>query len=73
MRPINANALIDKLESINPVDYGAMSSYETHNGARDALSDAVRYVNEAPTLSLNTIRDEIYDDAVAHGLWEDCD
>lgn len=70
VRPIDANALIDKLESINPVDYGAMSSYETHNGARDALSDAVRYVNDAPDISLNTLRDEIYEDAVAHGLWD---
>ena len=25
----------------------------------------------APTLSLNILRDEIYQDAVAHGLWED--
>lgn len=73
IRPIDANALIDKLEGINPVDYGAMSSYETHCGARDALSDAVRYVNDAPTLSLNTLRDEIYQDAVAHGLWLDTD
>lgn len=71
VRPIDANALVDKLEGINPVDYGAMSSYETHNGARDALSDAVRYVNDAPEISLNTLRDEIYQDAVAHGLWED--
>ena len=22
---------------------------------------------------LNTLRDEIYQDAIAHGLWEDCD
>ena len=71
IRPIDAHALIEKLDNINPVDYGAMSSYETHNGARDALSDAVMHVNDAPTLSLNTLRDEIYQDAVAHGLWED--
>ena len=70
VRPIDANALIDKLEGINPVDYGAMSSYETHNGAREALVDAVMRVNDAPTLSLNTLRDEIYQDAVEHGLWE---
>lgn len=73
VRPIDADALIDKLEGINPVDYGAMSSYEAHTGARDALSDAIRYVNDAPTLSLNTLRDEIYEDAVAHGLWEEHD
>lgn len=70
IRPIDANALIEKLDNINPVDYGAMSSYETHNGARDALLDAVMHVNDAPTLSLNTLRDAIYQDAVAHGLWE---
>ena len=70
IRPIDANALIEKLDNINPVDYGAMSSYETHNGARDALSDAVMHVNDMPTLSLNTLRDAIYQDAVAHGLWE---
>ena len=26
-----------------------------------------------PTLSLNTLRDAIYQDAVAHGLWDDMD
>ena len=70
VRSIDANALVEKLDNINPVDYGAMSSYETHNGARDALSDAIQCVNDAPTLSLNTLRDAIYQDAVAHGLWE---
>ena len=70
MRLIDANALIEKLDNINPVDYGAMSSYETHNGAREALSDAVMHVNYMPTLSLNTLRDAIYQDAVEHGLWE---
>ena len=60
IRPIDANALVEKLQNINPVDYGAMSSYETHNGARDALSDAVMYVNDASTLTLNTQRDAIY-------------
>ena len=73
IRPIDANALIEKLEGINPVDYGAMSSYETHNGAREALSDAVMHVNDAPTLSLNTLRDAIYQDAAEHGLWEESD
>lgn len=71
VRPIDANALVEKLSNINPVDYGAMSSYETHNGARDALLDASNLANDAPTLSLNILRDEIYADAVAHGLWEE--
>ena len=31
---------------------------------------AVLGMEPAPALSLNTLRDEIYQDAVAHGLWE---
>ena len=27
-------------------------------------------IDNAPTLSLNTLRDAIYEDAVAHGLWD---
>ena len=27
-------------------------------------------IDSMPTLSLNTLRDAIYEDAVAHGLWE---
>ena len=72
VRPIDANVLIDELEGINPADY-AMSCYETYIGASDALSDAVMRVNNAPTLSLNTLRDAIYQDAVEHGLREDED
>lgn len=34
---------------------------------------AVLGMEPAPALSLNTLRDEIYNDAVAHGLWEDHD
>lgn len=30
-------------------------------------------IDNAPTLSLNTLRDAIYEDAVAHGLWDDMD
>ena len=33
----------------------------------------LRAIDEAPTLTLNTLRDAIYEDAVAHGLWEDED
>ena len=30
----------------------------------------LRAIEEAPTLTLNTLRDAIYEDAVAHGLWD---
>lgn len=33
----------------------------------------LRAIDEAPTLTLNTLRDAIYQDAVAHGLWESTD
>lgn len=41
----------------------AQAAYET------AMNDAI----DAEELSLNTLRDEVYQDAVAHGLWEDTD
>lgn len=31
----------------------------------------LRAIDEAPTLTLNTLRDAIYEDAVAHGLWDE--
>lgn len=31
--------VIGKIEKINPVDYGSMFSYESHNGARDMQRD----------------------------------
>ena len=55
MRPIDANALIEKIKfREGPV-----------MGQREIF-----LIEGEPTLSLNTLRDEIYQDAVAHGLWE---
>ena len=40
----------------------------------DLMHDALEYINELEArTSLNTLRDAIYEDAVAHGLWEDED
>lgn len=36
----------------------------------DGYRKAIEVIRSAPTLSLNTLRDTIYQDAVAHGLWE---
>ena len=38
--------LIEKLEKINPVDYGSMGSYEAHSAVKDCLRDVDRIVNE---------------------------
>lgn len=54
---------------IRPIDANALHALyagpfiQTYAECRKALDDA-------PTLSLNTLRDAIYQDAVAHGLWE---
>ena len=62
IRPIDANNLLgDLIGKKEPL--GCMDEH--------ALRDVMRRVSRAPTLSLNTLRDAIYQDAVEHGLWED--
>ena len=64
IRPIDANALrqhkkmlVERMDGYD-IAYAAVPLYK---------------VDELPTLSLNTLRDEIYQDAVAHGLFEEFD
>ena len=61
MRPIDANALKPHQKML-----------VEHTDGYDVAYNAVpmHRVDDVPTLSLNTLRDEIYRDAVAHGLWE---
>ena len=58
IRPIDAN----ELEALfnKQIELGSTDAF-------DAFDDALQ---DTPTLSLNTLRDAIYQDAVAHGLWE---
>ena len=63
-RPIDGAALIGKLRTrkANAVGHAEVqTAYET------AMNDAI----DAEELSLNTLRDEVYEDAVAHGLYDD--
>ena len=60
IRPINASAL-------DLHDFWAR--YGTEVWEKE-LSD---WIKNQPTLSLNTLRDAIYEDAVAHGLFEEFD
>lgn len=65
-RLIDGAALAGKLRTrkANAVGHAeAMDAYEK------AMCDAI----DAEEISLNTLRDEVYQDAVAHGLWEDAD
>lgn len=58
VRAINANALLEKIRfREGPV-----------MGQRDIF-----LIEGEPTLTLNSLRDEIYKDAVAHGLFEEFD
>lgn len=60
IRPIDANALYEEA-------FGKLRKGEVLY--RFSPND----IDNAPTLSLNTLRDAIYQDAVAHGLWEKAD
>lgn len=64
-RLINAGSLADKLRTrkVMSGEKAVQDAYET------AMWDAL---NE-PEVTLNALRDEVYEDAVAHGLWEDTD
>lgn len=45
-----SEAIFDKIkaeiEKLNPVDYGSMYSYESHNGARDMKQDVLAIIDE---------------------------
>ena len=55
IRPIDANGINVKRWFVFPDN-------------RKTMTEALE---AAPTLSLNTLRDAIYQDAMAHGLWDD--
>lgn len=64
---------------IRPIDANALNQHKKmlveHMDGYDVAYNAVpmHKVDEVPTLSLNTLRDAIYQDAVEHGLWEESD
>lgn len=55
------------------IDCGALQKQLSALNSYDSALQSVARIDAAPTLSLNTLRDEIYQDAVAHGLFEDFD
>ena len=64
IRPIDANAPMKKRRMMT-------EEKEAYNVMFDAIPAYL--VDGVPTLSLNTLRDAIYQDAVEHGLWEEHD
>ena len=61
MRPIDAEVFEELFDQ--QIERGATDVF-------DAVEDALQ---DAHTLSLNTLRDAVYADAVAHGLWQEND
>ena len=45
MNGIPLDDVISKIEKLNPVDYGSMFSYESHNGARDMQRDVLQILD----------------------------
>ena len=67
VRPIDANALLDDLQELLNQEVSGNTVSDVGNGI--ALS--MQRVMQAKETTLNTLRDAIYEDAVAHGLWDD--
>lgn len=68
IRPIDANALLAK-----PGNKKKVTEYDENGYAMTYQAVPQVKIDDAPTLSLNALRDAIYEDAVAHGLWERTD
>lgn len=69
VRAIDANALLDDLqELLNQEVLG-----NTISDVGVGIEIAMYRINRAKETMLNTLRDAIYEDAVAHGLWDKTD
>ena len=69
VRPIDANTLLDDLQELMTQEVIGNTVSDVGNGI--ALS--MQRIMQAKETTLNTLRDAIYEDAVAHGLWESTD
>lgn len=58
MKLIDADALYNIIEKMNPVDYGSIFSYEAHNAVGDVLRDILRIIDGEPPRDL-----------IRHGEW----
>ena len=67
MRPIDANALLDDLQEL--LNQEVLGNTVSDVGA--GIEIAMNRIKRAKETTLNTLRDAIYEDAVAKGLWDD--
>ena len=69
IRTIDANALLDDLQEL--LNQEVLGNTVSDVGA--GIEIAMNRIKRAKETTLNTMRDAIYEDAVAHGLWESTD
>lgn len=68
-RTIDADALLDDLQELLNQEVMGDTVSDVGNG----IALAMQRVMAAQETTLNTLRDAVYEDAVAHGLWESTD
>ena len=69
IRTIDADALLDDLQEL--LNQEVLGNTVSDVGA--GIEIAMNSIKRAKETTLNTLRDAIYEDAVAHGLWEKTD
>lgn len=68
-RTIDADSLLDDLQELLNQEVIGNTVSDVGNG----IALAMQRVMAAEETTLNTLRDAVYEDAVAHGLWESTD
>lgn len=53
MRLIDADKLLEEINTINPCCYGRYSDYEAHSAAREVLRDIAQLIEITPTIETN--------------------
>ena len=53
MRLIDADKLLEEINTINPICYGRYSDYEAHSAAREVLRDIIQLIEITPTIETN--------------------
>ena len=69
IRTIDANALLDDLQEL--LNQEVLGNTVSDVGA--GIEIAMNRIKRAKETTLNTLRNAIYEDAVAHGMWESTD
>ena len=69
VRLIDANAMLDDLQELLNQEVLGNTVSDVGNG----IALAMQRIMQAKETTLNDLRDVIYEDAVAHGLWESTD